>query len=147
MRTRSVIGFLWVLAGTLFSLAVAAEDEQPTGSVTIEEVQVELILGGDHGHGTLTYEGSDHGFSATGLKLGGIGIHKEDMHGDVYRLENLDDFDGVYFVAEAGLTIAKGVGGLWLKNDKGVVMHLKAKGEGLALSIGVEGFKVTLDKE
>jgi hypothetical protein len=38
------------------------------------------------------------------------------------------------------------MGGLWMKNGNGVIMHLKSSTEGLALSIGVEGFKVSLDE-
>ena len=45
--------------------------------------------------------------------------------------------------AEAGLTLAKGKVGSWLKNDKGVVIHLGANSEGVALQIGVEGLKVS----
>jgi hypothetical protein len=33
-----------------------------------------------------------------------------------------------------------------MKNDKGVVLHLKAGEKGLALDLGVEGLKVTLEK-
>jgi len=39
--------------------------------------------------------------------------------------------------------MVKGKGGLWLKNDKGVSIHLRsADDSGVALSIGVEGFKI-----
>jgi hypothetical protein len=54
------------------------------------------------------------------------------------------DFAGTYFVAEAGITVVKGKGGFWFKNDKGVTLHMKASAEGVALSIGVEGFKITM---
>ena len=50
---------------------------------------------------------------------------------------------GTYFDAEAGITLAKGKGGMWLKNSKGVSLHLKSADDtGLALSIGVEGFNI-----
>jgi hypothetical protein len=79
------------------------------------------------------------------LKLGGVGVHKMKMTGNVYELNRVEDFDGLYFAAEAGATFAKGGSGVWLKNDDGVVMHLKSKNEGLALAIGVEGFNITLE--
>lgn len=144
MSAKTIAGYLLVLAGCFISFSAAAADEKPSGTVKISELQVMVILGGDHGHGTLDFGGGMHAFSASGLKLGGIGVHKKDMTGEVYRLNKLDDFNGVYFLAEAGLTVAKGVGGVWLKNHKGVTMHLKSATEGLALSIGVEGFKVKL---
>jgi hypothetical protein len=40
------------------------------------------------------------------------------------------------------VTVGKGAGGLWLKNDKGVTMHLTSRAEGLALDLGVEGLTV-----
>jgi len=137
-----------VLKTTLFSLSLAvasmvlAENRQPDATVTIDETQVMLILGGDHGHGTLTYQGNEYKFKASGLKVGGVGIHKMDMTGEVYDLKSLDDFTGLYFEAEAGADLVKGKGFYSLKNDKGTILHLKSKSEGLALSVGVEGFDV-----
>ena len=40
--------------------------------------------------------------------------------------------------------IKLGVGGFWLKNSKGVTLHLKASSEGIALAIGVEGLKIAM---
>ena len=37
------------------------------------------------------------------------------------------------------------IGGLWMKNGKGVTLHLKSKGEGLALSLSAGGLKITLN--
>jgi hypothetical protein len=30
-----------------------------------------VLVGGDHGHGTLSFDGADDAFTATGMKLGG----------------------------------------------------------------------------
>lgn len=141
MQRKTLRIFLFTLAlGT--SGAMYAEDRQPDATVVIDETQVMLILGGDHGHGTLTYQGNDYRFKASGLKVGGVGIHKMDMTGDVYNLASLDDFTGLYFEAEAGADLVKGKGVYSLKNDKGTILHLKSKSEGLALSVGVEGFDI-----
>jgi hypothetical protein len=32
-----------------------------------------------------------------------------------------------------------------MKNDKGVIMHLKAGTKGLALDLGVEGLKISME--
>jgi hypothetical protein len=56
------------------------------------------------------------------------------------------DFPGVYFAAETGITLAKGRGGFCLKNDKGVSLHMKARAKGVALDIGVEGLKITMER-
>jgi hypothetical protein len=120
-----------------------AKDDAPSATLTISETQVGFVLTGDWGHGTLTYQGQDHMFHMGGAKIGGIGISSMKVDGSVYYLENLQDFEGLYFKADAGLTLAKGKVGSWLKNDKGVVIHLGANSEGVALQIGVEGLKVS----
>lgn len=120
-----------------------AKDEAPSATLSISETQVGFLLTGDWGHGTLTYQGQNHMFHMGGAKIGGMGVSSMKVDGSVYHLKTLEDFEGVYFKADAGLTLAKGKVGSWLKNDKGVVIHLGANSEGIALQIGVEGLKVS----
>jgi hypothetical protein len=127
-----------MLAG---GLSIAA-DEEPSGTVTIKETEVGFIIGGDWGHGTLNYEGTRHMFHLGGMKLGGAGVTVSEVDGDVYGLTDIKDFPGIYFKAEAGATAVEGGTGTWVKSDKGVSLHLKAKSKGLALSIGVEGLSI-----
>jgi hypothetical protein len=126
-----------------FSGVSMAKDDAPSGTVNISEKQVGFLLTGDWGHGTLTFDGEKHMFHMGGAKIGGIGISSMKVDGSVYHLKNLKDFEGVYFKADAGLTLAKGKVGSWLKNDKGVVIHLGANSEGIALQIGLEGLKIS----
>ena len=121
-----------------------SHDEMASGTLTIDETQVMFIVGGDMGSGTLNFQGKSHSFKTGGLKLGGIGVHKVHLTGDVYKLNNVADFAGTYFVAEAGITVVKGKGGFWFKNSKGVTLHMKASAEGVALDIGAEGLKITM---
>jgi len=137
------LSVLILLAG-LIPVAFAADEAKPSATVVIDETQVMLIVGGSSGKGTLVphFSSETRSFIVGGIKLGGIGIHKTHLSGDVYHLSNVQDFAGTYFSAEAGVTVGKGAGGLWLKNDKGVTMHLTSTGEGIALSLGVEGLTV-----
>ena len=121
----------------------AAEDAKPSGTLTLKETEVGLLLGGDWGKGTMTFKGAEHAFKLTGAKVGGIGITVAEVSGDVYNLTKVEDFYGTYFKAEAGITGVKGRVGSWVKNDKGVSLHLTSKSEGLALSIGVEGLEIS----
>ena len=121
----------------------AAKDEAPSGTLSITETQVGFLLTGDWGHGTLTYKGKPHMFHMGGAKIGGIGVSKMKVDGSVYHLSKLSDFEGIYFKADAGLTLAKGKVGSWMKNDNGVVIHLGANSEGVALQIGLEGLKIS----
>lgn len=122
----------------------ASHDETASGTLTIDETQMMIIVGGTYGGGTLDFQGETHKFKVKGVKLGGVGVHKVSLTGDVYKLNDIKNFAGTYFAAEAGITVIKGVGGFWVKNSKGVTLHLKSSAEGLALAIGVEGLKITM---
>ena len=93
----------WILlVPFLLSAGIAlAEDKTPSGTIVIDETQIMWIVGGDIGGGTLNFQGESYKFKTDGLKLGGFGIHKVKLTGDVYNLENAEDFAGVYGVAEA----------------------------------------------
>ena len=138
----------WLLLIPLMLSAgvVPAENTTPSGTILIDETQVMWVVGGDIGGGTLNFQGKSYKFKTDGLKLGGFGIHKVRLTGDVYNLENAEDFAGVYGVAEAGVTLGNASkGDTVMKNDKGVVLHLKSAAQGIALDLGVEGMKVTMD--
>lgn len=140
-----VLTFLLVgLTGCSSKSTTASHDETASGTITIDETQVMLIIGGSFGGGTLSFKGDTHKFKVKGLKLGGIGMHKVVLNGDVYKLNDIKYFSGTYFAAEAGITVVKGVGGFWLKNSNGVTLHLTSKTEGLALSIGIEGLNIDM---
>ena len=134
---------VFALALLALGTIASAEDVKPSGTLHLKETEVGLLIGGDWGKGTLTFNGEEHPFKATGAKLGGAGITVANVDGDVYHLSNVDDFYGVYFKAEAGITAVKGREGSWVKNDKGVTLHLTSKSEGFALSVGVEGLKIS----
>jgi hypothetical protein len=145
---RIVKQAVWLVVVTLLlSTRIALSEEQtPSGTVVIDETQIMWIVGGDIGGGTLHYQDKDYKFKTDGLKLGGFGVNKVKLTGDVYNLNDIADFPGVYGVAEAGAAVAKaGKGDFVMKNDKGVVLHLKAAGQGLALDLGVEGLKITME--
>lgn len=138
--------FFWLafVASMLLWGSAMAGDDKPSGKLVIDETQVMVLVGGDMGGGTLLLGDKSYSFKTGGIKLGGVGVHKVHLVGDVYHLKNVADFPGIYATAEAGITVIKGVGGMWLKNDNGVVIHLKASAEGLALSLGAEGLKISM---
>jgi hypothetical protein len=138
---------LFVLPLVLLAGVVMAADEQkPSGTIVIDETQIMWIVGGDIGGGTLNFQGKSYKFKTDGLKLGGFGVNKVKLTGDVYNLKDIGDFAGVYGVAEVGAAFAKvSKGDFVMKNRKGVVLHLKSGAEGFALDLGVEGLKITLE--
>jgi len=141
--------FVWamlVVPLLLTGNAIAADDKTPSGTLVIDETQVMLLLGGDMGGGTLLFGDNSYSFKTGGIKIGGVGVHKVHMVGEVYDLNDIADFPGVYFVAEAGATLGdSGTAAIWLKNSKGVSLHMKtSEAKGIALSVGVEGLKITM---
>ena len=143
---RKFVWAMFIVPLLLMGNALAADEKTPSGTVVIDETQVMVILGGDLGGGTLLLGDKSYSFKTGGLKIGGVGIHKIHLVGDVYDLNDVADFPGVYFAAQAGATLGDaGVGAIWLKNSNGVRLKLKSSDEkGIALSVGVEGFKITM---
>jgi hypothetical protein len=126
--------------------AARAAVKTPSGTIVIDETQIMWMVGGDIGGGTLEFQGESHKFKLGGLKLGGFGVHKMNLTGDVYELNKVEDFAGVYAEAEVGFTVGnEGKGDFWLKNDKGVKLHLKSpSSKGIALDLGAEGVDIRM---
>jgi len=139
-------GLMLVIPFLAAASPAMAEEKTPSGKVVIDETQVMWVVGGDIGGGTLEYQGQSHEFKIAGLKLGGFGVHKVKLSGEVYDLDDIADFAGVYAAAEAGFTVGDaGKGDFWLKNDKGVRLRLKSPAsEGVALDLGVEGLDIRM---
>ncbi|MCG7360380.1 hypothetical protein MHZ93_03795 [Roseomonas sp. ACRSG] len=141
-RRRTAVALAFLLGA---ATGCAPSSSGPGGSspraadatLTIEEVQVAFIGSGDAGHGTLRFRGSDYPFRVTGLGVGGIGASRLEADGEVYNLNNLQDFAGTYGRARAGYAIGDvSGGGMWMENGAGVVLRLRTRREGLMLSLG-----------
>jgi hypothetical protein len=123
------------------------EGKAPSGTVDMREVQVAYIGNAGGGKGTLTYQGKTYPFIIAGLGVGGIGISTVDAAGEVYNLNNLAQFPGPYVLGQYGAVAANAsIGDMWLENPHKVVLHLKAKREGLMLSVGGEAVDIRMDK-
>jgi hypothetical protein len=125
---------------------LAADDLVQSGTLTIEQVQIAFIGSGNLGGGTLVVGGQKYSFSIGGLGIGGIGVSKMEATGTVYNLKNINDFAGGYVQARYGIAVGSmSTGQLWLQNTKGVVLELKAKRTGLALSLGGDAVYINFD--
>jgi len=136
---------LFGFVGIESACAAESASRKPSGTIDISQVQIAFIGSGNLGSGTLRYRGKSYPFSVGGLGVGGFGISKMQATGEVYDLKNIGDFSGAYGQARYGAVAGNAsTGELWLKNDKGVSIHLKAKRQGLALSLGVDGVAIQL---
>jgi hypothetical protein len=126
--------------------ALAADDLVKSGTLTIEQVQIAFIGSGNLGGGTLVVGGQKYSFSIGGLGIGGFGVSKMECTGSVYNLKNISDFAGGYVQARYGMAVGSAGGGqLWLQNSKGVVIEVRAKRTGLALSLGGDAVYINFD--
>lgn len=126
--------------------APAADDLVRSGTLTIEQVQIAFVGSGNLGGGTLVAGGQKYSFSVGGLGIGGFGVSRMEAYGSVYNLKNINDFAGAYVQARYGLAVGDlSTGQLWLRNAKGVVLELKAKRSGLALSLGGDAVYINFD--
>jgi hypothetical protein len=117
----------------------------PDGTVRMDQVQAAYIGSASGGSGTLFYRGRTYPFTIAGLGVGGIGASTIDATGDVYNLPSVNLFPGAYAQGRYGFVVGTtSAGDLWLQNESGVVMHLKAKREGLMLSLGGDAMVISM---
>lgn len=111
----------------------------------MNQVQAAYIGSAGGGSGTLYYRGGVYPFTVGGLGVGGIGVSTIDAAGEVYKLHNVAQFAGSYAQARYGFVVGTTSGGdMWLQNEAGVIMHLKAKRTGLMLTLGGDAVVISM---
>jgi hypothetical protein len=152
---QCVVTGILVLGLIASDATVSAQDDPaqkyagqtPDATVDIDEVQIGYLVMGTLGGGTLHYQGNDYRFKIGGLGAGGVGADKLKASGEVYGLKDPTDLAGEYIDARVGIAATvKGKGNLWLKNGKGVHMHLKTQLEGLSLTLGADALTIKMDQ-
>ena len=102
-------------------------------------------IGWSWGSGTLTYQGKQYPISVEGLSVGGtVGGASVTASGNVFSLKSLDDFNGNYTAAAAGITVGGGAEGTAMQNQKGVVIKVVATTTGITFNLSTAGVKFTL---
>ena len=145
---RKILSFL-ILGLAIFSFGASAADapKKPSGTVSINETQFALIIGGSTGGGVLTYQGKQYPFKLSGMSLGAnVGVSKLSASGEVYDLSDISKFSGTFSKLESSITLGGGVGGTVLRNENGVIMRLSSTSQGLQLNLSASGVTVKLDK-
>jgi hypothetical protein len=64
--------------------------------------------------------------------------------GNVYELRKPSDLTGNYVAAGAGLALAGGIGGVTMRNQKGVIINLYSVQQGVQLTVGPQGFNIEM---
>ena len=117
---------------------------QPSGKVTLTEV---FVAGGGVGKGVLTYKGKQIPFVLGASVLGPGSISKRTVAGEVYKLDDLSQFPGIWVEGTGPVGLeTSGRSELWLENKAGVIMHLVGQSEGVTLSLGKDEVLIELRK-
>ena len=149
-RASAALVLFMLVAGCQTSVKLGPEAVAgltPDGTVQMDQVQVAYIGSAGGGNGTLYYRGGAYPFKVGGIGVGGIGVSTLDAEGEVYKLNRLIDFPGAYAQGRYGFAIGTASGGdLWLQNEAGVIMHLKAKRTGLMLSLGGDAVVISMSQ-
>ena len=139
------------------SSPTSADDKLPpapanlkkAGTVDITEYEVGILaVDNVWGHGTVTALGQTKKFKLGGMGVGGAGGAKISATGNVYNLTDINLFPGAYTQVSAGATAGKesAAAAFWLQNTRGVVLELRSKQEGLALTGGANGIIVQFEE-
>lgn len=142
---RGLFGLALATAALLATVAPGAAQGAPSGTVEITSITVAAGFGVNWGDGTLTLpDGSKHKFSVENIKGAAVGVSTVKATGSVYNLKRVQDLEGNYQSAEAGIAIGAGVSGMTMKNEHGVVIHLQATQLGINFTLGIGGMSIKL---
>jgi len=117
-----------------------AAGHAPDATVMIDDTFVAYIGGTTLGSGTMTYKSHVYHLKLSGLDIDNPFKLNIKASGGAYLLNDPWDFVGTY------VTAAKGKNALWLKNEKGVYLHLDSNMGDLARAIGGNAIEIKMYK-
>ena len=129
------------------SIGLATPSHAITGTVRVTVAKAGFILGAGGGRGTLTFRHRNYPFTVQGFSLGltaGASINK--LVGRADYINELSDFSGTYSAVGVGGALVGGVGGVQLRNAKGVTIILQGPKGGLEVSANITKVVITLDQ-
>ena len=118
---------------------------QASGYVRVAFAKVGLIGGAGGGRGVLTYRGRDYPFRVSGLSVGvTVGASAMHLTGRATGLRDVRDFSGTYDAVGGGGAWIGGLGGVQLRNGKGVLITLRGVEAGLEFAANRSTIKISL---
>jgi hypothetical protein len=146
MRRTMLAAVTAALLSCTSVMILAASDRKPDATLDLTGGSVAVGVGVDWAKGTLHFQGQDVPVKVKGLSVVRVGASKISASGEVYNLKALSDFAGNYSAVAAGAALAGGGNISAMRNDHGVVMHLRSTTVGVDLDLGVKGLEISLDK-
>jgi hypothetical protein len=138
----------WIaLMALVAAIGITRPSHAITGTVRVTVAKAGFIVGAGGGRGSLTFRHRLYPFTVQGLSLGitaGASINK--LVGRADYINELSDFAGTYSVIGAGGALIGGVGGVQLRNDKGVIITLQGPKGGLEVSANITKVVIILNQ-
>jgi len=135
------------LAVLAISIGFTRPSQAITGTVRVTVVKAGFAVGAGGGRGVLTVRHRKYPFTVRGLSVGlSAGASISRLVGRADHIGELSDFTGTYSVVGAGVALIGGIGGVQLRNDKGVTINLQGARAGLELAANVSKVVIILDQ-
>jgi hypothetical protein len=129
------------------AIGITTPSHAITGTVRVTVAKAGFIVGAGGGRGSLTFRHRLYPFTVQGLSLGitaGASINK--LVGRADHINELGDFAGTYSVIGAGGALIGGIGGVQLRNEKGVIITLQGAKGGLEVSANITKVVIILNQ-
>ncbi len=148
LRRGAALAALAALAACARGTAgpAAIRNATPEATVTMNLVQAGFLGSGGGGNGVLTLGGREFPFGVLAGGLGGIGASTVEAEGEVFDLGgDVSRFPGTYGQVRVGAVAGTAsVGEMWLQNQAGVIVRLRARRTGLMLALGGDAVRITM---
>lgn len=136
----------WIALAVLAVLICTTSPSRAiTGTVRVTVAKAGFIVGAGGGNGVLTFRHRNYPFTVQGLSLGltaGASINR--LVGRADYIHELSDFAGIYTVVGGGVALVGGVGGVQLRNAKGVTITLQGPKAGVEVSANITQVVIVL---
>ena len=117
-----------------------------SATFTVKGTQAMRLAAGTSGEGSLIFHGWQHPFdvSHAKLKISDKAGDFVEVHGIVYNLNKVEDFNGTYAPIKANLEAGKGLQGAWARNDEGVTIYVDTTDKNVEVNLEAKGATITL---
>ena len=136
----------WTIA-VVAAIGLSGPSHAATGTVRVVVAKAGLFVGAGGGKGVLIFDHRKYPFTVQGLSVGlAAGGSVSKLVGRARHMKRVSDFSGTYSVIGAGAALIGGVGGVSLRNDRGVTINLQGYRAGLEASANITKVVITLDQ-
>ena len=133
-----------VFAAAIMMFAATLPSQAASGTVRLQVTRAGFIVGVGGGSGTLHFKGRSYHLRIGGVSIGTLGVSSADLVGRAHNLRRPQDIAGTYTAVGAGLAIAGGGHTARLRNSNGVVLEVRGRQVGFAVSIDLSGLQISM---